>query len=168
MPDSEEHWEALLRSSGCSKRVIAHCRSVRDLAIEYLHDNIMDREVLEAGALLHDIGRGITHGLPHAQAGADLCRRRGVPEEVARVVERHIGAGLTADECTLLGLLPIDCMPRTLEERVVAHADNRVAGTRRICLDERLLHAIHLQKRQKQRLYRLWQEMEMFRQTPGT
>ncbi|HII75596.1 MAG TPA: phosphohydrolase, partial [Methanolinea sp.] len=90
------------------------------------------------------------------------------PEEVARVVERHIGAGLTADECTLLGLLPIDCMPRTLEERVVAHADNRVAGTRRICLDERLLHAIHLQKRQKQRLYRLWQEMEMFRQTPGT
>ena len=168
MPESGERWEALLREAGCSKKVIAHCRSVHDLSIEYWHEDLMNREVLEEGAFLHDIGRGITHGLAHAQAGADLCRRKGLPERVARVVECHIGAGLTADECTLLRLLPIGCMPLTPEERVVAHADNRVAGTRVISLEERMMRAAHLPRRLKRRLYRLWLEMEMFRQRPGT
>lgn len=168
MPESGERWEALLREAGCSKKVIAHCRSVHDLSIEYWHEDLMNREVLEEGAFLHDIGRGITHGLGHAQAGGDLCRRKGLPESVARVVECHIGAGLTADECTLLRLLPIGCMPLTPEERVVAHADNRVAGTRVISLEERMMRAAHLPRRLKRRLYRLWLEMEMFRQRPGT
>jgi len=168
MPESGERWEALLREAGCSKKVIAPGRSVPDLSIEYWHEALMNREVLEEGAFLHDIGRGITHGLGHAQAGADLCRRKGLPERVARVVECHIGAGLTADECTLLRLLPIGCMPFTPEERVVAHADNRVAGTRIISLEERMMRAAHLPRRLKRRLYRLWLEMEMFRQRPGT
>jgi len=168
MLESGEQWESLLREAGCNKRVIAHCRSVHDLVMGYWHEDIMDRELLEAGAYLHDIGRGITHGLCHAQAGADLCRRKGLPEKVARVVECHIGAGLTADECILLRLLPIDCMPLTPEERVVAHADNRVAGTRVISLEERMMRATYLPRKLKRRLYRLWLEMEMFRQRPGT
>lgn len=163
MPEPPERWEVLLREAGCSRRVIAHCRAVRDLAMEYVQGGIPDPGNLEAGALLHDIGRGSAHSIAHAQAGAEFCRRKGVPEEVARIVECHLGAGLTADECTLLRILPIDCMPHSLEERVVAHADNLVTGTRRIHIEERMMRAIHLPRKMKKRLFHLWLEMEIFR-----
>jgi len=63
----------------------------------------------------------------------------------------------------LLNLLPRDCMPRTAEEKIVAHADNLVKGTRVITLDERLLYAIALPERQRRRIYRLGVEVELFR-----
>ena len=159
----EEDCIALLRRAGCSDGVIAHCRAVRDLALAYASDPLVDRGLVEAGALLHDIGRGVTHDLRHAEAGGEICRSFGLDEAVVAVVERHIGAGLTADECSVLGLVPRDCVPRTLEEKIVAHADNLVKGTRVITLEERLQHAIDLPRRQKERICRLGQEMELFR-----
>ena len=79
--------------------------------------------------MLHDIGRGVSHGISHAQAGAAWLYRGF--SAVARIVERHIGAGLSADECTLLRLVPRDCVPATLEEKIVTNADNLVAGVGR-------------------------------------
>ncbi len=153
----------LLRRAGCSEGVIAHCRAVRDLALAYASDPLVDRDLLEAGALLHDIGRGVTHDLRHAEAGGAICRSFGLDEAVVAIVERHIGAGLTAEECSLLGLIPRDCMPRTLEEKIVAHADNLVKGTRIITLEERLQRSIALPGRQRERIRRLGLEMELFR-----
>jgi len=159
----EEDCIALLRRAGCSEGVIAHCRAVRDLALTYASDPMIDRELVATGALLHDIGRGVTHDLRHAEAGGEICRSFGLEEAVVAIVERHIGAGLTADECSLLGLVPRDCMPRTLEEKIVAHADNLVKGTRVITLEERLERSIALPRRQRERIRRLGQEMELFR-----
>jgi len=110
--------------------------------------------------MLHDIGRGKTHAIGHAQAGAETCRSLNIPEPVARIVERHIGAGLTADECTLLGLIPRDCMPQTAEEKIVAHADNLIAGSRRTTLHETMDSAYHLNRKIRQRMYRLAREVE--------
>jgi len=159
----EEDCIALLRRAGCSEDVIAHCRAVRDLALTYAADPLVDRDLIEAGALLHDIGRGVTHDLRHAEAGGAICRSFGLGEAIAAIVERHIGAGLTADECSLQDLAPRDCVPQTIEEKIVAHADNLVKGTRVITLDERLLHAIALPERQRRRIYRLGLEVELFR-----
>jgi len=159
----EEDCIRLLRRAGCSEGVIAHCRAVRDLALTYASDPLVDRDLVEAGALLHDIGRGVTHDLRHAEAGGAICRSLGLDEAIAAIVERHIGAGLTADECSLLGLVPRDCMPETLEEKIVAHADNLVKGTRVITLEERLQRSIALPKGQRERIRRLAQEMELFR-----
>jgi len=160
----EEDCIALLVRAGCSEDVIAHCRVVRDLALTYTSDPmIVDRDLVEAGALLHDIGRGVTHDLRHAEVGADLCRSFGLDEAIAAIVERHIGAGLTADECSLLGLTPRDRMPRTPEEKIVAHADNLVKGTRIITIEERLARSIALPRRQRERMYRLALEVEAFR-----
>lgn len=159
----EDDCTVLLRRAGCSDGVIAHCRAVRDLALTYASDPLVDRDLVEAGALLHDIGRGVTHDLCHAEVGGEICRSFGLDEAIAGIVERHIGAGLTADECSLLGLIPRDCMPRTLEEKIVAHADNLVKGARIIVLEERLQHAITLPRRQRKRIRRLAQEMELFR-----
>jgi uncharacterized protein len=105
----------------------------------------------------------VTHDLHHAEAGGVICRSLGLDDAVAAIVERHIGAGLTADECSLLNMTPCDCMPRTLEEKIVAHADNLVKGTRIITLEERLARAIALPRRQRKRIYRLALEVELLR-----
>jgi uncharacterized protein len=163
MPDRRDAWRELLERAGCSRGVVRHCDAVCDLALGFYVPGIMDRENLLAGAMLHDIGRGTTHDLSHAQKGAAYCREQGIPEEIARIVECHLGAGLTADECTLLRLLPRDCIPRTPEEKAVANADNLVSGTRVIGIDERMMRASFLPRRIRRRLFRLWLEMEIVR-----
>ena len=42
---------------------------------------------------------------------------------------KHIGAGIPSDEAEILELPPGDYMPCTLEEKIVAHADNLINGT---------------------------------------
>ncbi len=113
--------------------------------------------------MLHDIGRSKTHGIGHAQSGAEICRKLGLPEEVARIVECHTGAGLTADECSLLGLLPVDCIPQTLEEKIVTNADNLVGGRHEISIERDLMEAFALKRNVRRRIYRLWLEMELYR-----
>lgn len=161
MPDPRDRYETLLREAGCSRQVIAHCRAVADCARD-LSDAcpLVDRTLVLAGAMLHDIGRSRIHSIGHAQAGSGICRSQGLPEAVARIVECHTGAGLTADECTLVRLLPRECVPLTAEERIVAHADNLVAGARRVTIHETLAGAVHLSRKVRRRIYRLALDVE--------
>jgi uncharacterized protein len=163
MPDhARKNYEKVLQDAGCSPKVIAHCRAVTDCALEYAKDNpAVDFSLVEQGAMLHDIGRGSTHAIDHAQRGADLLRSKGFPEAVARIVECHTGAGLTADECTLLGLQPRNCIPTTAEEKIVAHADNLIAGHKRVSIDDSIASAIHLPKKARTRMYRLALDVEL-------
>jgi uncharacterized protein len=162
MPDHTKKYEKLLLDAGCSPKVIAHCRAVTDCALEYAGANPeVDFSLVEQGAMLHDIGRGRTHAIDHAQQGADLLRAQGFPEEVARMVECHTGAGLTADECTVLGLSPRDCVPCTTEEKIVTHADNLIAGHRRMNIEESIGSVFHLPRKARKRMYRLGLEVEL-------
>ena len=155
-------YEEMLHRAGCSTEVIAHCKAVRDVAMEYAsHNPEVDKDLVEAGAMLHDIGRGTTHTIHHAQSGADLLRSMGIDEAIARIVECHTGAGLTADECILLRLDARDCMPRTTEEKIVCHADNLVAGRRRGTIGESIGSAVHLPKKARIRMYRLSNDAEL-------
>ena len=152
----------MLKKAGCSAKVVAHCRAVCACALEYAEkDPFADRHLVTCGAMLHDIGRGSTHSIRHGQAGADLLRSMNVPEPVARIIERHTGAGLTPDECTLLGLLPRNCMPETTEEKIVTHADNLIAGVSRVGIAESIASAIYLKKTIRKRMYRLAQDVEL-------
>jgi uncharacterized protein len=157
-------FEGLLIREGCSPKVIAHCRTVSAIAMGYVYEGSpADPDLVLAGSMLHDIGRSRTHTIGHAQAGASICRELGLPETVARIVECHTGAGLTADECTLLGLLPIDCIPVTLEEKILTNADNLAGGKRRISIEQDLMDVFALPRKTRKRMYRLWLEMELFR-----
>jgi len=163
MPDCpEKKYEQLLREAGCSGKVIAHCRAVTEVAREYARQNpLVSEDLVEEGAMLHDIGRGASHTILHAQYGADLVRSQGIGEEVARIVECHAGAGLTADECTLLRLSPRDCMPRTTAEKIVTHADNLVEGRKRVNIEKSIGSALHLPRKVRKRMYRLAQDVEI-------
>ncbi|WP_432703692.1 TIGR00295 family protein [Methanothermobacter thermautotrophicus] len=119
----------LLRIVGCPQWVIDHSLAVRKKALELSRDLPVDRKLVEEGALLHDIGRCRTSGIEHAVEGARILEGFGYPTEVVRIVERHVGAGIPHEEAKALGLPPGDYMPRTLEEKVVAHADNLINGS---------------------------------------
>jgi len=156
MSDSAED---LLKKAGCNRGVIEHCRKVRESARRYINP-LSNPSLVEWGAMLHDIGRAKTHHIDHGQVGADITRKFGIREEIARIIECHVGAGLTADECTLLRLLPRDCVPRTVEEKIVAHADNMVNGTLICTLPTAVLSPFALHRRVRRRLYSLALEME--------
>ncbi|AKB29939.1 metal-dependent phosphohydrolase [Methanosarcina siciliae C2J] len=133
----------LLEEAGCAPNVIKHCKEVASLAVEIsvkakAAGNDVNLELVEAGALLHDVGRCRTHGISHAVEGFRLAQSKGVEPEVVEIIKRHIGAGVSKEEAKELGLPEDDYFPRSLEEKIVAHADNLIKGTKRITINERL------------------------------
>ena len=104
--------------------LIKHSRDVADKALGVVdaHPDLhLDRQFVEDGALLHDIGIFMTdapgihcHGsrpyIEHGRIGGEILRQEGY-EALARVCERHTGTGLPGYE------------PETLEEQVICYAD---------------------------------------------
>ncbi|MBN1455442.1 MAG: TIGR00295 family protein [Methanomicrobia archaeon] len=127
----------ILRAAGCDEDVIRHCNAVADLALEFAHrhSESVDEPLIFKGALLHDLGRARSHGIDHGVVGGAMARALGLDETIVRIIERHIGAGLTAAEAEMVGLPPRDLLPETLEEKIVAHADNLIAGWKRRSID---------------------------------
>ena len=129
-----------LRNSGCSEKVVAHCAAVSKnaakIAGKFSRTGIeVDVEFVKIAALLHDIGRSKTHGISHGIEGAKIIRENysmfgseDAAERIARVCERHIGAGLTCEEAQKAGLPPGVYTPETIEEKIIAHADNITSG----------------------------------------
>lgn len=74
-----------------------------------------DVKLSKAGALLHDIGKAVTHevGGAHASIGAEYARKYGVPEAVCNIIASHHG----------------EEEPKSLEAVLVAAAD-AVSGGR--------------------------------------
>jgi uncharacterized protein/tRNA (cytidine56-2'-O)-methyltransferase len=129
IPD-EPNCIRILKEAGCKQRVIVHCCTVGAVADEMLRNIGADRELVMAGALLHDIGRSVDNGILHALIGSEMVEGMGLSEELVAVVRKHTGAGLDAIDAIEMGLPPGDYMPRTIEEKVVAHADNLVSDNR--------------------------------------
>ena len=125
MPTREECLR-LLKEAGCTENVIAHCLAVEGLALRIAKLANADMRLVSAGALLHDIGRSRTHGVAHAVEGGNLARKLDLHENIAHIIERHMGAGIKPEETEKIGLPPGDYIPTTLEEKIVAHSDNLV------------------------------------------
>ena len=71
------------------------------------------------GALFHDLGKTVTHGILHGMAGAEKGAELGLPKEINAIMEKHIRGGLTRDEAMELGLPAKDYTLHLLEERVI-------------------------------------------------
>lgn len=124
------------RGSRAREILERHSRSVAELALR-LNCNHIDDELVRQAAMLHDIGVFLTdapaidcHGsepyIRHGILGADLLRRHGVVEQLARVAERHTGVGISTDEIMSKNLpLPLDrvLMPQSRLERLICYAD---------------------------------------------
>ena len=115
--------------------VWVHCRIVRDIALQIAASRpSVSQQLLEAGALLHDIGvyrlyidgkldtdNYITHGL----LGYELLRDEGLDEAVCRFALLHTGVGLSEADVRDGNLpLPVrDYVAETDEEKIVMYAD---------------------------------------------
>lgn len=120
---SEGECAVLLAELSVPDVVIRHSRAVADTAVRIADALIvgginLDRELVRAGGLLHDIAKGQPH---HAEAGASFLRRKGM-ERVAEVVEAHT-------EIHFQGIVD--------EGAIVYLADKLVAGESLVTLDER-------------------------------
>ncbi|MEM2934828.1 MAG: tRNA (cytidine(56)-2'-O)-methyltransferase [Candidatus Thermoplasmatota archaeon] len=119
----------ILEKEGCSKEVIEHCKKVRNLAIKIAEKIAknginLDMEAIEAGAILHDVGRAKRNDLMHVVEGVKIAKKYGLPEKVISIIERHAGSGIDEDDAEKLGLPKKDYNPKSLEEEIVSHADN--------------------------------------------
>ncbi len=132
----------LLKKAGCSKKVIEHCKAVRDIAVKIAKKAGADVKLVEAGALLHDIGRSKTHGIKHVLEGVKIAKKLDLPEEIVQIIERHIGAGISKEEAKKLGLPSNDYIPRTLEEKIVCHADNLIQNGKKQSIEKEVEKAI--------------------------
>ena len=125
-----------LKKEGTPENVIKHCIAVYQKAEKILVNfPDADKNFIKTGALLHDIGRSKTHGIRHAIVGAEILRENNYSEDVVNIVERHIGVGITENEAEKLNLPIKSYVPITIEEKIVAHADNLLKGDVEVGLD---------------------------------
>ena len=120
--------------------VWTHSLIVRDIALQ-LVENLekreikIDKELVETGCLIHDMGcyqcyefYGRTDGpyIQHGIKGYEILKKEGFSEEIARMAMIHLGVGLVKENviASKLPLEPEDYIPITLEEELVAYADN--------------------------------------------
>ncbi len=127
---NEDECLRILQEAGCPDRVIIHCCTVRTLAVRMADLCGADRGLVSSGAMLHDLGRCRDMGMRHAVIGAEMAAELGLPDDLVEVIRRHIGAGIDEEEAKEMGLPPGDYFPRTLEQKVVAHADNLTSDDR--------------------------------------
>lgn len=126
--------------------LLKHSRQVCDRALLILDGARssfpdVDAGVVEAGAMLHDIGIIRCHApkilcngdkpyILHGTIGAEMLRNYGREhsldlEQYARICERHTGSGISAAEVVAQKLpMPVkDYLPETIEEKLVCLAD---------------------------------------------
>ncbi|MGQ9513885.1 MAG: HDIG domain-containing metalloprotein [Thermoproteota archaeon] len=133
----------ILKKSGCGQRVILHCIKVGDVA-ERLAKLMrskgieVNEELVKSAALLHDIGRSKTHGVEHGVLGGELLKKLGLPEDLQRAVERHVGGGIGKEEAELLKLGKKELIPEKIEEKIVCYADKLVDGAEEIPFESTL------------------------------
>lgn len=130
VPSADECFE-FARKKGIDDDLMMHTLSVLDKALQLQELYGGDLKLIVAGALLHDVGRTVSHDVDHGIEGARLIREQDWEEELAKIVERHIGGGITKEEAEKVGLPAKDYLPETKEEKIICHADNTAGGKER-------------------------------------
>jgi putative nucleotidyltransferase with HDIG domain len=133
-PEIPSHTDCLdlMAAYGMLPNIREHSLLVREVAL-HLGNSLVEAgltlhlDLIEAGALLHDLGKTYCLGtsLNHAEWGAQAVNDAGYPE-VAQVVREHVFLQLTGDD------------PHAIREaEVVNYADKRVLHNRVVTLADR-------------------------------
>lgn len=133
---TEKKAVALLKKYAATEQdfeaVLAHSISVQKVALKICRKVRCDVQFVKTACLLHDIGRfQCLNAIKHGIVGAKILKEEGLPKH-ALVAERHLGAGISKQDIKEQKLkLPLkDYVPKTVEEKIIAHADNLIFNTR--------------------------------------
>ncbi|MGZ4270600.1 MAG: ribonuclease Y [Solirubrobacteraceae bacterium] len=109
------------------QNVLAHSVECAQLATIMANELGASAKTARRAALLHDIGKAVSHEIegPHALVGGDLARRHGEPEAVAHAMEAHHN----------------EVEPQTIEAVIVQAAD-ALSGARPGARGESLEHYV--------------------------
>lgn len=133
---SREECLALLEKYGADDRLKKHSIMCSRVALATGKGCGSDERLLEAGALLHDIGRTVTHSIFHGVEGYRILKREGMDEAIARFCSTHVGAGLLRRTARKLKLPDQDYIPRTIEEKIVCNSDTLLKGDKVVPIDD--------------------------------
>ncbi|MFX1408283.1 MAG: HD domain-containing protein [Promethearchaeota archaeon] len=97
----------------------------------------VNKDLIEIGAILHDIGRAKTHGFEHALIGGKILKERGFSNNLVRICETHILGGLDKEDAIKVGLPEKNYLPISLEEKIICLADKHMAGTYEVSIEQR-------------------------------
>ena len=86
----------------------------------------VDIPLVEVGAILHDVGRSVTHTVDHAVEGAKIAKKADLPESIISIIKRHVGGGITQNETLKLGWKNDIYIPLPNEEKIVSYADKLI------------------------------------------
>ncbi len=139
LPSRETAFE-LLKKLKVPYQVRRHSLKVAEKALEIAYKikkAEVNFELVEIGAILHDIGRAKTHGFKHALIGGEILRERGFPNNLTRICETHILGGLDKEDAKFLNLPEKDYIPESLEEKIICLADKHTAGTKDVSIEQR-------------------------------
>jgi len=118
--------------------IFTHCLAVRDIALQLIDTSgaPVDRDLVEVGCLLHDIGAYEFFSpdggkfdkaayIAHGVRGEEILRKEGYPEALCRFASHHTGVGLTKEHIIERDLpLPhLDYLAESPEEELVMYAD---------------------------------------------
>lgn len=130
----------LLRILKVPYQVRKHSIKVAEKALEIANKvkkKKVNTNLVEIGALLHDIGRSKTHGFEHALVGGKILKERGLPNQLVRICETHILGGLDIEDAKFIGLPEKEYLPITLEEKIICVADKLTVGTKEATIEQR-------------------------------
>jgi len=138
---------------------ITHVERVTEKALAVCDRNPhlgADRDLVEAAAMLHDIGicrvfapeigcYGDAPYVRHGILGAEIVRQEGW-DAIAPFCENHIGVGITeADVVNYRLALPRrDMFPQTVEQKIVAFADKFFSKSQNHLTTPKSIEKIHL------------------------
>ena len=147
---SDDEIFALMSDLGLADGIKEHCIVVKEIALDIVDkikqknpDVQIDEDVVEAGALLHDIGRTRTHGIDHGYRGYMLMRDANIDERVARCALAHVLGGFDKEDIKhefpseSRDEIKISLMPKSIEEKIVCLADKQAEGTMQVTTKKR-------------------------------
>lgn len=152
---SEAECRRLVDGAGMLNNIVAHCRQVCRVSLliaDHLKQDGLNRELIRAAALLHDITktRSFQTLEDHAETGEQFLLESGYPE-VGRIVGQHVRL-----DCYFTSAVPT-------EAEVVNYADKRVLHDRIVPLGERMGYILEKYGREPERkrgILLLWQKTE--------
>ena len=147
--------ERLIAETGMLENIIAHSRQVCRVSLwiaDHRKTNGLDRDLIRAAAILHDITktRSFSTGEDHAETGKQMLTEMGYPE-VGRIVGQHVR----------LDRYFGSSLPD--EAEIVNYTDKRVLHDRIVPLSERMEYIVErygLSAERRQMLMSLWEKSE--------
>lgn len=127
---------SLLDKYGANEQLKRHSIMCAKTALMMAEGCDADRRLVEAGALLHDIGKTVTITIFHGVEGYRILKGENYDEVIARFCSTHVGAGLLKKTARKMKLPDMNYIPKTLEEKIVCGSDTLLKGDRIVPLEE--------------------------------